>query len=299
MQGPALPEAYGLVRRASVPAARIGPFARRDCAVSSYIYDQASQSEEQRLTRLQDVRDPISIRWLEAAGVGPGWRCLEVGAGRGSLVRWLCRRVGGGGHVVATDLDVGSLRELDEPNLVVRQHDIAHDPLEEDAFDLVHSRLVLEHLPEREHALDRMVAALRPGGTIVVEDVDFQLPIAADPAACAVFPPEAADVVARFWGAVTSMMRDSGIDPEYGRRLPQRLAARGLLEIGGESDSHVVRGGSRHAEMVRLAYLQIGDRIAGRGISADEIASVLDLYADPRFVAMSPVVVVAWGRRPP
>ena len=141
----------------------------------TYLLDNASAAAEERLSRLEDVLDPGTWRALEATGVGPGWHCLEVGAGAGSIAIWLATRVGGDGRVVATDIDPRYIEPLDDalPNLEVRRHDITVDPLPESSFHLVHARLVLEHLPEREIALQRMANALRPGGWLVIESIDF------------------------------------------------------------------------------------------------------------------------------
>ncbi|HZM84459.1 MAG TPA: class I SAM-dependent methyltransferase [Candidatus Limnocylindrales bacterium] len=43
------------------------------------------------------------------------------------------------------------------------------------AFDVIHARAVLTHLPERDEVLARLVAALRPGGWLLIEDVDIEL----------------------------------------------------------------------------------------------------------------------------
>jgi trans-aconitate methyltransferase len=48
------------------------------------------------------------------------------------------------------------------------------DPLPDAAFDLIHARLVLIHVPEREEVLARLVAALKPGGWMVEEEFDSQ-----------------------------------------------------------------------------------------------------------------------------
>jgi SAM-dependent methyltransferase len=106
-------------------------------------------------------------------GVRRGWRCLEVGCGAGGVARWLSDRVGSDGQVLATDLDPRFVDEQPRTNLEVRRHDLLTDPLEEGWFDLAHARAVLEHIPERPRALARMVAAVRPGGCVVVEDVDL------------------------------------------------------------------------------------------------------------------------------
>jgi ubiquinone/menaquinone biosynthesis C-methylase UbiE len=64
---------------------------------------------------LEELFDPLSRR--RRALVQPGWRCLEVGAGRGSMAVWLAEQVGPTGHVVATDVDTRYLERLDVPNL--------------------------------------------------------------------------------------------------------------------------------------------------------------------------------------
>src|SRR5206468_1516768 len=113
-----------------------------------------------------------TVRVLEGIGLQPDWRCLEVGAGGGSIARWLAERLDGG-SVVATDLNVRDLDPGPSGRVEVRQHDVVAEQLEEAAFDLIHARLLLEHLPQRAAVLDKLVLALRPGGWLVVEDVDY------------------------------------------------------------------------------------------------------------------------------
>src|SRR3712207_2281029 len=112
----------------------------------SYVFDNAWQQARDRLAGLEQAFDPGTIRHLAARGVGPGWHCLEVGAGGGSIADWLCRQVGSSGRVVATDLDTRFLEALAYPQLESRRHDIVTDELEEGAFDLIHVRLLLHHL---------------------------------------------------------------------------------------------------------------------------------------------------------
>jgi predicted O-methyltransferase YrrM len=65
-----------------------------------------------RLRLMEAECDPPTFRYLDAIGVGAGWRCLEVGAGAGSVVRWLSGRVGPRGRVVAVDIDPRFLGNL-------------------------------------------------------------------------------------------------------------------------------------------------------------------------------------------
>jgi SAM-dependent methyltransferase len=125
-----------------------------------------------RLELLAACHDDASRRRAAALGVGPGWRCLDAGAGQGSFARWLASRVGPDGHVVAADVDVTLMADIDELNLDVREMDLTRDDLPRDSYDLVHTRLALLHIPERETVLARLAAALRPGGLLLLEEDD-------------------------------------------------------------------------------------------------------------------------------
>src|SRR2546426_9776434 len=103
----------------------------------SYVFCPAWAAERVRLAGLEVGLDPGTIRHLEALGVGPGWRCWEIGAGGGSIAAWLCERVGNGGQVLATDLETTFLEELPYATIVVRRRDIVADDLPEGPFDLV------------------------------------------------------------------------------------------------------------------------------------------------------------------
>src|SRR5712692_22050 len=81
---------------------------------------------------------------------------------RGAIAQWLCRQAGAGGHVLATDIDTRFLEALTEPNLELRRHNVITDPLPADTFDLVHTRMVLMHIPEREQLVGRLNPALKP-----------------------------------------------------------------------------------------------------------------------------------------
>jgi ubiquinone/menaquinone biosynthesis C-methylase UbiE len=119
------------------------------------------------------VYDPASIRHLEALGSMEGWRCLEVGAGAGSIAAWLSQQVGPQGTIVASDLDLRFLDELRIPNLQVLRHDIAKEDLSESSLDLIHSRLLIHLLPAREKVLAKLASALKPGEWLLCEVFDF------------------------------------------------------------------------------------------------------------------------------
>src|SRR5438309_9955657 len=138
-----------------------------------YLFTHEDKAERERLAAIEAGLDPLTIECLEKIGVGEGWRCLEIGAGGGSIAEWLCGRVGPSGKVVATDLQTKFLEAIEASNLEVRKHDITKRDLEQETFDLVSARKVLEHLPEPTQALSRSAAAVRPGGWLLVEDTDL------------------------------------------------------------------------------------------------------------------------------
>ena len=172
-------------------------------------------TENERLALLERIFDPLSRQ--RRSLVQPGWRCLEVGAGRGSMAVWLAEQVGDRGHVVATDIDVSFLKGLNLPNLEVRQHNILDDPLDAlgpGSFDLVCSRLLLFWLAgKQETAVRRMVECLRPGGWLVDEDGDWGMVLPVDPS-----HPLSTKYNA-VWGG-GEWWASRGYDPVFGRKLP-------------------------------------------------------------------------------
>jgi SAM-dependent methyltransferase len=245
--------------------------------------------ERRRLAILGRVFDPPTERLLERLGVQPGWRCLEVGAGGGSLARWLAARVAPGGSVLATDIDVRFQTE-GIPGLEVRKHDIVEDPLPEGAFDLVHARGVLQHIERREAALDRMVAAARPGGLVVVQDVDWlQFDHQAVPAPFA---------------TLSNLRRrhsesQHGYDGAWGRRLVAALRARGLEQVESEGMVFTMHGGTDSAEWYVLALDRAAPALVAAGVLPEGlVAEAIAQARDPEFAILSPTRMAGWGRKP-
>lgn len=135
-----------------------------------YLLDNKQSEAAQRFDAFVALFDPTTFRHLAALGFGPGWRCWEVGAGGNSVVSWLAEQVGPTGKVVATDIDTSRLAAVDRPPVEVRVHDVGAEEPPGEGFDLVHARLVLVHVPDRERVLDSMIRALRPDGTLLIED---------------------------------------------------------------------------------------------------------------------------------
>jgi SAM-dependent methyltransferase len=251
-------------------------------------------AEEERLGLLEEIFDPVSIR--RRSPVQAGWRCLEVGAGHGSMAVWLAERVGPSGRVVATDIDVTYLERLDVPNLEVHRHNILDDPLdplEAGSFDAVCSRLMLFHLVGRqEEAIRRMVLCLRPGGLLIDEDADWGTTAPVD---------RSHPVFAAFHRA----WRDGdwwatrGYDPTFGRSLPVLFERSGLESIEHEASSEVVRGGSPWARWYRESLNVIADATGAQTAEQTEEHEIITTaLGDPSIWFLRELLHACWGRRP-
>jgi SAM-dependent methyltransferase len=262
----------------------------------AYAFANARAAQRERLRTLEALNDAGTKHQLDARGAAKGWRCLEVGAGGGSIAAWLCDRVAPDGQVMATDLDTTVLDELSHPNLVVRAHDVLVDDLPDGEFDLVHLRLLLAWLSEPRVALQRLVAALRPGGWLVAEELDFASAVSdptMDTEACARF--------ARLVKAHNTVLAEHhGFDFAYGRRVASDLEGSGLAECACEGRASMWRGDSEGGLIWRLTIAQLRETMIAEGLmdSAD-LDAAMALCAQPRFSSLSPVMVAAWGRRPP
>ncbi len=248
-----------------------------------------AEGERERLAILARLRDPFSIAVFERIGIRDGWSCLEVGGGSGLLARWLAERVAPSGSVLSTDVDL-RFHVPARGNLEVRQHDITRDPLPADHFDLVHARAVLQHLARRTEALDRMIAAARPGGWIVAEDGDFR----------AMEEQERPPHFAAVSDAMTRMaLGMRAWDRYFGRRLLALFQARGLEEVVAEGHVWTMRGGSDGAEWyVKAMEYAVPGLVAGALVSREQAEGALREARSPDFAILSPLAVIARGRKP-
>jgi 2-polyprenyl-3-methyl-5-hydroxy-6-metoxy-1,4-benzoquinol methylase len=263
---------------------------------TNYVFDQSWHKERDRLGAIESLFDGSSRRLLTGLGVGEGWRCLEVGCGAGGLALWLADMVGETGRVLATDLDTRFLDGHGRANLDVRTHNIVTDPVEEAGFDLIHARAVLEHLPDRQQVVKRLVAALRPGGWIMIEDTDFGGPTAAVLARYLSAAP-AREVTERIYLAVAALFVRKGAEASYGNTLPGVLADAGLTSVAAEVHTPVVTGGSE--QWARGTVEQLAPALVGTGLVTDaDIERFLAVTADPDVFYVCPLMVSAWGQRP-
>lgn len=261
---------------------------------AGYVHADADPAAERaRLHLLQARYDRDTFRRLDALGPLDGARCLEVGAGAGSVARWLAGRVGPRGRVVATDRDPRFLHNLDGPTVDVRRHDILLDEVEEAAYDVVHCRALLLHLPDPALALGRMAGAVRPGGRLLVEDADYVTMVAADP------DHPRAPAFDRAVPDLCDALRRAGlVDLRFGRRLPGLVSQLGLTDLDLEATAALRRGGGPEAALLRRSLHRSRAAIPDLGsVLAGAFETLIAVSRDPSFGFFDALSVAAWGRR--
>ena len=255
----------------------------------SEVYGGQHAGERRRLRALGELSDPDTIEHLRRLGIGAGWRCLEVGAGSGSLVPWLSETVGASGSVLATDVDVQFMSDLDAPNLRVIRHDVAVDALPDGPFDLVHCRFVLEHVPSRDGVLRQLASCLAPDGWLLVEAAFVTADLTVD------------ETLARLnRAAFLRLLPDLiGVDFTWARHLPRRLRDVGLADVDALAVARPLRGATPSADVLKLTAERLRSPLLASGLlTGDELDSALCRYDDPDLLDYSPIIVAAWGRRP-
>jgi SAM-dependent methyltransferase len=249
-----------------------------------YVYDQDWKDERERLAGMERLWDPGSRELLAKLGVGPGWRCLEVGAGGGSISQWLADRVGPEGRVVAADVSLRFLTAIERENLEARELDILGSDLPEGEFDLVYARLVAEHLGT--DAVRAMARCVRPGGVLLLEDYDWSVDLRDE-------------VYRKVQDATLGFMEKAGFDPYFGRRLVPELNGAGLEDVSADGRVRVIQGGTPETAFFRLSLMALREMLLEAGVVDEaEAAQALAKLDDPGEVLLSPVMVAAHGRRP-
>lgn len=254
------------------------------------VFTQDRPDEAIRLRALADVYDPVSRSQIQTLPLASGARCLDVGAGSGTIARWLSEHVPAA-QVVALDRDTrllaGAMHE--HPQVQVMRADLTDPDLDLGVFDLVHARFVLMHVRQRYAVLSRLVSWLRPGGWIIVSEfADLTRYVATER--------RWAQVLTALWTSLTATI---GTDMNWGLRCPALLRRAGLADIGVAVSLPSADSASPGATFWRLTLEQARDRITEGGYAtAAEVEQVVAALKCPGFADLSPAVVTTWGRRP-
>lgn len=255
---------------------------------SGFYIHGASPDEQRRLTTLNQF---MNERCLSAIAPRVGEHVLDVGCGLGQLSRGIARAVGPIGVVIGVERDEAQRREAHrqaelegEANLVeIRAGDAYDLPLSEKewgSFDLMHTRFLLEHVPDPLRVVKGMVRAARPGGRIILADDDHDI-LRLHPEPPGVRP---------LWEAYMRSYDRAGNDPYIGRRLVSLLHQAGATPVRND---WIFFGGCAGQSVFPLLVNNLVEVVAG----AKEAILRFELFDDEQFEeALSNLR--RWGRRP-
>lgn len=244
--------------------------------------------ERQRLALMSSLLDPIERTYIERLGVGPGWRCLELGCGNGTIACALAERVAPNGHVIASDIDLSYMLHLQQPCLEVRRIDVLQDVIEESSYDFVVARALLHHVTPAREALKRMASALKPGGVLLSIEPDM-LP-------CTVTRP---DSMHMFWQGWLKWSVESGIDYFVGRKIPAWLDSLGLEDVAGEGNIAHFNGGSDWATYWSETIQELAPSLVKSGsVTEKMLEEFRDDFENPHYWTSVITFTASWGRKP-
>lgn len=260
---------------------------------TGYLLENRKAEAAQRFTALSALFDPGTLRQCDACGITAGWRCWEVGAGGPALVRMFAERIGGAGYVLATDIDTSWAEGAVSRNVEVRKHDVAHEPPPDGSFDLVHARLLLVHLPDRERALRNMVSALKPDGWLVIEDADPAL----QPLSCIDPCGPEQELANRIRLGFRALLSGRGADLAFGRKLPRMLRDAGLQDIAAEAYFPITLPACISLEIATVKMIR--NELRSHGIATDdEIERHLENAQAGALDLSQPPMISVRGRKP-
>jgi SAM-dependent methyltransferase len=271
----------------------VGTRPAADRALQRYAFDNDNPHASTQHTCLAAAYDPLTIAALQQS-VRPGMRCLEVGAGGGSIARWLAARVAPAGSVLATDIKPHHISPA--PGLTTTTHDISTDPLPAAAYDLIHARLVLLHLPDRLAILHRLVQALAPGGHLHLEEFDETTygPLIA---LGELRDTDAAASYARYISAKQHLLETAGVDLTWGRTAATAMNDAGLTNITATPHVQSWRHDSPGTALQVHNTHHLRDQFLSAGLTTGDLDRARQIMNHPDFLAASCLTYAIHGQK--
>ena len=256
-----------------------------------YQLDSGTDLGREQLGYLETLLDRHTLYALDAVGVRPGHRCLDLGAGSGSISRRLGERVAPSGSVRAVDIETRHLTGM-PAGVEVLRHDI-NDGVPGGPYDIIHARLLLMHLTRRAEILRELAGALAPGGWLVIgEYVGPQRYVLAAPGG------EDEALFHRVQRVAHGRAQAGGISYTWAHEVATHMAAAGLVDVYGTDHRHTADGGTTACLLSWNYIAQLEPRLLAAGFTADELDRYHALMRDPRVRAWFYPFVSTRGRKP-
>ena len=249
--------------------------------------------------RLEVKVDPHA--WVQkylAHRVRPSGEVLSVGCGPGVILSAVTNL---DSSIKATGIDVseGRLQQAKEKNRDNSRvqfvcGDAQSMEFQSNSFDLVYCRMLLQYLKEKERAVSEMARVCKPGGTVLLQDLDGQL--------LWHYPEDSP--VQRTLEKVVAALAATGFDPFVGRKLFWLAQNAGLTNIdvqaecyhliAGEADPHILKQWELKLEIARPQLARV---LGNEGEAEEQSRAFLEYLRRPDTLTYSNVFTVA-GEKP-
>ena len=261
-------------------------------ATASYSFNNDDVEAADRHSYLSEMLDGFTTSRLSELGDLSGRSILEFGAGGGSIARWMVDQVGPTGRVLATDINPRHIPPY--PGLEIIRHDLVNEPVPPGPWDVIHGRLVLLHIPQREEIVRRLVDTLAPGGALVLEEWEttFRKLVLASPDA------ESADLLNLYQDVlVDRVLRAKGNDPTWASRVHAVMLQAGLTDVDTNITAQSWSGGSAGALLIAANIGQLREEFLDAGLTNAQLDDICKLVTDPRIVLRGHFTYSTIGRR--
>ncbi|MFE1443529.1 class I SAM-dependent methyltransferase [Streptomyces sp. NPDC058739] len=253
------------------------------------VFRPEQEGEGERIDYGALAYDDITMARLRELGVGPGWRCLDVGAGTGTVSRRLLEEAGVE-SVLAVDRDVRFLAERPAPGLDVLEGDItAPGILVSGRFRLVHARFLLMHLPERERQISALAELVEPGGVLVLSDA---VDLTSDRTPTTPYT----EVMRAMWQGLKDTI---GTDVSWVPAYPDLLRGAGLRPVAAEIHVPPLVPGSPLSHFWADTWERSRAAMLATGLVDDAAIDAGILYlGSEECAALSAGMLTVWGHKP-
>ena len=251
-----------------------------------------------RLTALHRLYGPAARRILPKAGLTPGMTVADFGCGVGATTRGLAELVGPSGKVTGIDL---SGAQVEQGRALCRAEGLSNvefieasavsTGLPRNSFDLAYCRFLLLHLTDPAACLAEMLAVIKPGGILIVEDGDLTAAGSSPVSSIRWF----ADLFSRLGPT-------RGLDYSLAKRLYHLVKAAGVPEPEIEIHQPALARGEERA-LPRWSLEEAAPAFVGAGlVTENEMRDILsDMKRDelnPDILILAPPMSFVWGRKP-
>lgn len=263
----------------------------------SYVIQGGTEGKA-RLSILGRAMNNYSINILLKAGLKSGSKCLDAGCGGGTMTYEMAAIEGSSGFVTGIDHDEEIIRlnneELKLLNIenVSYRHGEIYDLTETEEYDIIFARFLLSHLSDPALAIQKMSAALKPGGRLVAEDVQFSGHFC--------YPANKAFDTYLDW--YTKAVTYNGGDAEFGVKLHENLVAAGFQDIELEiAQPAGISGPAKQMSLVTLEKIKQSVLAAGLSTAEEfqEVSEDLRVFTeDGKSIISMPRIFQVWGVKP-